>query len=235
MLNKLSIFGVNKIIMDLNKTVFWNVDTQVDFMDENGKLPVPEANTIRPNLKKLTDFAEQNNIKVVNTMDWHYDNSKELSDNPDYVDTFPKHCMANTPGVKFIDETSPEKGGTMVIDWDNRKGMNFHEIHKYRNLIIRKDAFDVFEGNSLTNAIVNNLGVPFLDRPTFVVYGVSGDVCVSKAVDGLMVRGYSVVLVVDAVASLNKSSFVNKLTQWGESNEFTQTTTEQIVKLQKVG
>lgn len=206
--------------MDLSKSVFVNVDTQVDFIEPEGKLPVPNAETIKPNLKKLTEFAKQNNIKVVNTMDWHFKDSKELSDTPDYVETFPPHCMANTEGVRFIEETSPDAGTTMVVDWAEQKGMNFHDIHRFRNIIIRKDAFDVFEGNNLTTAIVNNLGIPFLDRPTFIVYGVAGDICVSFAVDGLMKRGYDVVLVYDAIKSLNQSNFDKKLEEWKKSQTF---------------
>jgi nicotinamidase-related amidase len=58
--------------MDLTKAVFWNTDTQYDFIDKDGKLSVENAESIKPNLKKLTDFARVNNIKVVNTMDWHF-------------------------------------------------------------------------------------------------------------------------------------------------------------------
>jgi nicotinamidase/pyrazinamidase len=218
--------------MDLTKAVFWNVDTQVDFMEEEGKLPVPNAKTIKPNLKKLTEFAKQNRIKVVNTMDWHYKDSKELSDDPDFVDTFPPHCMANTPGVKFIEETSPEVGDTMVIDWVPQKGMNFHEIHKHRNIIIRKDAFDVFEGNSLTEAIVNNLGIPFLDRPTFIVYGVATNVCVKAAVEGITRRGYSVKVVTDAIKEL--PNIPNPIDDWRENEAIELVTTEQVTNLQTV-
>lgn len=216
--------------MDLNKSVFWCVDAQIDFIDKDGKLPVPNAESIKPNLKKLTEFAKQKNVKVVSTMDWHYENSKELSDNPDLIETFPPHCMANTQGVRLIDEVSPELGSAMVIDWESQKGMNFHNIHKSRNIIIRKDAFDVFQGNNMTESIVNNLGVPFLDRPTFVVYGVAGDVCVSFAVDGIMRRGYDVVLVIDAIKSLNEGKFNEKVDEWTKSTQFKTITTEQLTK-----
>ncbi len=216
--------------MDLNKSVFWCVDAQIDFIDKDGKLPVPNAESIKPNLKKLTEFAKQKNVKVVSTMDWHFENSKELSDNPDLIETFPPHCMANTQGVRLIDEVSPELGSAMVIDWESQKGMNFHNIHKSRNIIIRKDAFDVFQGNNMTESIVNNLGVPFLDRPTFVVYGVAGDVCVSFAVDGIMRRGYDVVLVIDAIKSLNEGKFNEKVDEWTKSTQFKTITTEQLTK-----
>ena len=218
--------------MDLTKAVFWNVDTQVDFVDKEGKLPVPEAESIKPNLKKLTDFARVNNIKVVNTMDWHFKDSKELSDEPDFVKTFPPHCMANTEGARFIEETSPDRGTTMLVDWSEQKGMNFHDIHKSRNIIIRKDAFDVFEGNNLTEAIVNNLGIPFLDRPIFIVYGVATNVCVKAAVEGITKRGYSVKVVTDAIKGL--PTLPDPIQDWSHNEVIELVTTEQVTELQTV-
>ena len=218
--------------MDLTKAVFWNTDTQYDFIDKDGKLSVENAESIKPNLKKLTDFARVNTIKVVNTMDWHFKDSKELSDDPDFVKTFPPHCMANTEGARFIEETSPDRGTTMLVDWSEQKGMNFHEIHKFRNLIIRKDAFDVFEGNNLTEAIVNNLGIPFLDRPTFIVYGVATNVCVKAAVDGLTKRGYSVKVVTDAIKGL--PTLPDPTSDWSNNEMIELVTTEQVTQLQTV-
>jgi nicotinamidase/pyrazinamidase len=218
--------------MDLTKAVFWNTDTQYDFIDKDGKLSVENAESIKPNLKKLTDFARVNNIKVVNTMDWHFKDSKELSDDPDFVKTFPPHCMANTEGARFIDETSPDRGTTMLVDWSEQKGMNFHDIHKSRNIIIRKDAFDVFEGNNLTEAIVNNLGIPFLDRPTFIVYGVATNVCVKAAVEGLTKRGYSVKVVTDAIKGL--PTLPDPTSEWVNNETIELVTTEQVTELQTV-
>jgi nicotinamidase/pyrazinamidase len=218
--------------MDLTKAVFWCVDTQADFMNEDGKLPVPNAESIKPNLKTLTDFARTNNIKVISTMDWHFEDSKELSKEPDFVETFPPHCMANTEGARFIDETSPDRGTTMVVDWSSQKGMNFHDIHRFRNIIIRKDAFDVFEGNQLTEAIVNNLGIPFLDRPIFIVYGVSTNICVKSAVEGITKRGYMVKVVTDAIKEL--PNIPNPIEEWSKNETIELVTTEQVVKLQTV-
>ena len=218
--------------MDLTKAVFWNTDTQYDFIDKDGKLSVENAESIKPNLKKLTDFARVNNIKVVNTMDWHFKDSKELSDDPDFVKTFPPHCMANTEGARFIDETSPDRGTTMLVDWSEQKGMNFHDIHKSRNIIIRKDAFDVFEGNNLTEAIVNNLGIPFLDRPTFILYGVATNVCVKAAVEGLTKRGYSVKVVTDAIKGL--PTLPDPTNDWSSNEMIELVTTEQVTQLQTV-
>ena len=61
------------------KTIFWNVDTQYDFMRAKGKLYVSEAEKIETNLAQLTSLAKTNGIKVVNTADWHNKHSKEIS------------------------------------------------------------------------------------------------------------------------------------------------------------
>ena len=45
------------------KHLLWNVDTQIDFMNENGKLPVPDAHEIRNNLQKITQCASDNFIR----------------------------------------------------------------------------------------------------------------------------------------------------------------------------
>lgn len=81
------------------KPIFWNVDTQFDFMRPEGKLYVQDAYKIEPNLEKLTSLAGEMNIVVVNTADWHNKNSREISDKPDWQKTFPEHCMAGSEGA----------------------------------------------------------------------------------------------------------------------------------------
>ena len=39
------------------RTLFWDVDTQMDFIDPHGKLYVPNVETIKPNLEKLTKLG----------------------------------------------------------------------------------------------------------------------------------------------------------------------------------
>ena len=90
------------------KILFWNVDTQKDFIELNGKLRVDNSVFIKPQLKFLTDLARLYDIQVVNSADYHAHDSEELSDKPDFVNTFPPHCLGGEEGAKFIDETNPE-------------------------------------------------------------------------------------------------------------------------------
>jgi len=183
--------------MNTSDIIFWNVDTQFDFVSPQGKLYVPGAEILKPNWAKLTELAKRKSIRVVNTADWHYTNSAELSSTPDFVNTFPPHCMANTLGAEYITETNPEE--SLILNWD-KEGMINNEVinqKKCTNYTIRKDAFDVFKGNPYTDELLN-----LLSPETVVVYGVTTNVCVNDAVVGLASRVNRVIVVENAIKEL---------------------------------
>ncbi len=177
--------------------LFWNVDTQFDFMSASGKLYVSGAEQIKSTLKQITAFAKSNNIQVVNTADFHYANSKELSNKPNFTTTFPPHCMINTPGVEYTDETKPDTPFSEVL-WD--KIYSKKDICNFitnRNIVIRKDAFDVFEGNPNTDAVLE-----LIEPKKVFVYGVTTNVCVDCAVIGLAKRNIKVYVIENAIKEL---------------------------------
>ena len=182
----------------LGRTLFWNVDTQHDFMRKNGKLYVPGAEEIESALEKITVIAREYGIHVVSTADSHQKGSKELSDKPDFKQTFPDHCMYGTEGAEFVPATKP-RGGIYDVDW--RTGtVNETLLLAQRNTVLTKDDFDIFSKEH---------GSPHVDRVlellkperTFV-YGVATNVCVDFAVRGLVERGVEVYVVKDAIKGL---------------------------------
>jgi nicotinamidase/pyrazinamidase len=180
-------------------TIFWNVDTQYDFMRPEGKLPIPGAVEIEGNLEKLTRLAARKDVTVVNTADWHNKNSKELSKNPDFKTTFPKHCMQGTPGAEFVPATKP-LAAVYEIDWqadsfDKKLLLSWSGIGV--NIVLYKDKFDVFAGNRHANDVVK-----LLNPEMAVVYGVATNVCVDFAVNGLLDRNVKVYAVKDAMKEL---------------------------------
>jgi len=160
-------------------------------------LYVDGAEEIKPTLASLTEFAEKNRIRVVNTMDWYYEDSEELSEDPDFAETFPPHCMADTNGAKYVRETDPDVF-SYVLDWGINLGWKY--LPPVRNIIIRKDKFDVFEGNPNTNRVVDLFKKSGVEN--VVVYGVAENVCVSFAVSGLLERGLNVIVIEDAIKGL---------------------------------
>lgn len=195
--------------MDLSDWLFWNVDTQYDFVSPNGKLYVQGAELLKPQWKRLTRLAEEKNISVVNTADFHYIGSAELSSIPDYITTFPPHCMANSHGSKYIMETNP--GNPLVFDWDKKYNSIAEIINEKmdRNIVIRKDAFDVFKGNPYTELILD-----FLAPRVVIVYGVTTNICVNDAVVGLADRVDKVFVVEDAIKELLNISL--PFENWGK-------------------
>ena len=188
----------------MRKVLFWNVDTQVDFMNEDGLLSIGDTVKLKSNLEWLSHFAASRKIQVINTRDWHRVNSAELSVNPDFSNTFPEHCIQNTRGAEFIDEVSyrmesKDMSDVSELDWDRTYSKEeYKEISNSTDIIINKDKFDVFTGNTNTDEVY--------------VYGVTTDVCVNKAVLGLLSRGYKVKVIVDAIQELpgnNISEIVN--------------------------
>src|SRR5437660_12478588 len=88
------------------RVIFWDVDTQYDFMKADGKLYVPDAEHIIPNVKRLTDYAHGHGIRIVASADDHVVGHAELSEQPDWKTTFQAHCLRGTPGQKKITKTA---------------------------------------------------------------------------------------------------------------------------------
>jgi nicotinamidase/pyrazinamidase len=179
--------------------IFWNVDTQYDFMrnDESfkGALPIAGAQVIEKNLEKLTKMAKMYDIDVVNTADWHTLHDVEISNTPDFKSTYPQHCMANSRGAEYIPATKPKD--PQIISWQDKECRGVSKYLGARNFVLYKNDFDIFKGNPHTDTLLNEL------NPDMVfVYGVATNVCVDYAVHGLLDRKKKVYVVTDAIKEL---------------------------------
>ena len=191
---------------------FWDVDTQYDFMHADGKLYVPGAESIIPNLKRLSDYAHQHGIQVIASADDHVAGHRELADQPDFATTFPPHCMRGTPGQRKIPETALRQ--PLVIEPEPLDAALLAE--KLRDhqgdILLHKHWFDVFS-NANVETVIGTL------RPrTIVLYGVATDVCNKYALEGLMTRHPEVRLfaVTDAMKAIDPDAQEHLLKQWSE-------------------
>ena len=176
------------------KILFWNVDTQYDFMRKDGKLYVQDAELIEPNLKLLIDVAKEKNIQVISSADAHTKHSKELSNTPDFQNTFPEHCLIDTPGFEYIEATNPEN--PYIVKYTDLL-LNSKKVINTRNIIIYKDAFDVFWGNKYTKEIVD-----IINPDVMIVFGVTEQICIDQAITGLLNKKKIVMVVDDAIKEL---------------------------------
>jgi nicotinamidase/pyrazinamidase len=70
-------------------------------------------------------------------------------------------------------------------------------VREHRNIVIRKDAFDVFLGNPHTAEILK-----IILPKTVAVYGLTTNVCVDAAVAGLVKRVENVFVITEAIKEL---------------------------------
>jgi nicotinamidase/pyrazinamidase len=190
-------------------TIFWDVDTQVDFMVPEGKLYVPDAAAITPNLERLTRYARENGLVRVASVDDHTLQDPEISASPDFALTFPPHCLHGTEGQRKIPATAMRAPVVVpnrvqdAADLAARVGGHRGEI------LIEKNRFDVFT-NPNTEAVID-----LLAPDTVVVYGVALDVCDAHAIRGFLRRGGTrIVFVEDAARPIDAARGAALLGEW---------------------
>ncbi len=167
-------------------TVFFDVDTQLDFVYPAGALYVPGAERVLPAVEKLNRYAAGHGLPVISTTDAHAENDPEFR-------VWPPHCVRGTFGQRKAPGTllenrlvvAPERG-----DYSAGGGI--------RQIILQKQTLDCFSNPNLTGLLDQ------LDAERCVVYGVVTEYCVRQAVLGLLRTGRRVELVRDAVQSLKE-------------------------------
>jgi nicotinamidase/pyrazinamidase len=180
--------------MKAKNVVFWDVDTQVDFMLPGGKLYVSGAERIIPNLKRLVDAARQGRVLLVSSADAHLPDDEEFKD-------FPPHCVQGTPGQKKIAETQMSAPVVVPNLPDARLPEQFAAGQQ---VLIEKRKLDVFTNPNIDAVLDGVVRSVAPRRPEFVVFGVVTEYCVVCAASGLLERGHSVAIVTDAIETLDR-------------------------------
>ncbi len=191
-------------------TLFWDVDTQVDFMRSSGRLYVPGSEEIIPVLERLTRHAHNRKIRIVASADDHVPGHRELSPAPDWRETFPEHCMRGTPGQRKIPETRLRNPLIIEPEPEDPDALAARVRSHDGDILFHKHRFDVF-----TNANVLPV-VDALAPSHIVVYGVALDVCDKYAIEGLLRHrpGIQLTLVTDAVRAIHPEVAAGLLEEW---------------------
>jgi nicotinamidase/pyrazinamidase len=167
--------------------VFWEVDVQADFMLPGGKLYVPGAEKLLPNIRRLTDAARQGQVFLVSHGCYH------TPDDPEFT-TFPPHCVKGTPGARLVPEALTDR----VVTVPNEATASLpDDLSRYQQIVLEKQTLDIFQ-SAHADRLVKRFG-PEVD---FVVFGVVTEHCVRFAAKGLLERGRRVSVVRDAIETL---------------------------------
>src|SRR5258708_5955493 len=127
--------------------IFWEVDAQADFILPGGKLYVPGAEKLLPNIRKLTDAARRDEVFLVSHGCFHPANDPEFKQ-------FPPHCLKGTAGAEFVPEALAEK---FVRVKNDVKAKLPEDLSRYQQIILEKQTLDVFESRH-ADKLVERLG-----------------------------------------------------------------------------
>lgn len=199
------------------RVLFWDEDTQIDFIRADGKLAVPAAESIVPNLKRLTDFAVEHKIPILASVDTH------TEDDPEFRQ-FGKHCVRGSAGQAKLAETRPERAQVVEPNLMNRQVQELL-AGELSQLVLEKQKLDVFTAPMIDKVLraVHPSGV--------YVYGVTTEYCVRCAVLGILERGYPVFLVLDAVKAIDETDGIKAIEEMTGAGAAPTTTEEVLRKL----
>lgn len=153
----------------------------------SGKLYVPGAEKLLPNIERLTQAARDGRVFLVSHGCVHPEGDPEFQ-------TFPPHCLAGTPGSKMVPEALTDR----VFQVPNTPEAKLPEkLDQYQQILLEKQTLDIFQSRH-AEELLNKLGT----MPEFVVFGVVTEYCVRLAAKGLLERGRRVSVVEDAIETL---------------------------------
>ncbi|OBI82397.1 nicotinamidase [Mycobacterium sp. E740] len=166
------------------------VDVQNDFC-EGGSLAVAGGNDVARGIKRLVagrnDYAH-----VVATKDFHIDPGEHFSDNPNFVTSWPRHCVVGTGGADFHPEFHAD-----AVDAVFTKG-------EY------SAAYSGFEGTDASGTSLDDWlrqhGIDKVD-----VVGIATDYCVKATAADAVAYGFSTRVLVDLTAGVAAESTAEAL------------------------
>ncbi len=167
------------------RTVFFDVDTLIDFVFPAGALYVPGAEHRLGAIAALTRYGAAHGIPVISTTDAHAENDPEFR-------SWPAHCVKGTLGQRKPEATLLED--RVVIPADAA----WPVPALAQQVIVEKRTLDCFDSPHLR---------PLLDRlaaDRCVVYGFVTEYCVRYAALGLLATGRRVELAKDAIQCLRQ-------------------------------
>ena len=197
-------------------TILWCVDAQKDFILPGGKLYVPEAEKLLPNIRRMVDVARDGRAFLVSHGCFH------IADDPEFK-TFPPHCVKGTAGADFVPEALCEDYVRVL----NEPGSSLPEdFLRNQQIILEKQTLDIFESRH-ANALLERL-----DRSAqFVVFGVVTEYCVRFAAKGLLERNRKVCVVNDAIETLSREAGERTISELATLGANFVTTNEALTRL----
>jgi nicotinamidase/pyrazinamidase len=159
------------------------VDVQNDFC-EGGSLAVAGGSAVATAISKYLATAADSYGYVVASRDYHIDPGDHFSDDPDFADSWPPHCVVGTPGAQF------------------HAGLDTSRVEAVFSKGRHTAAYNAFEG-------ANDAGAPLSDWlrergvDTVDVVGIATDYCVRATALHAARDGFATRVLLDLTAGVD--------------------------------
>jgi nicotinamidase/pyrazinamidase len=178
------------------------VDVQNDFC-EGGSMGVDGGAAVADTISSYLSSTGDEYDLIVATRDWHKDPGSHFSDTPDFVDSWPQHCVAGTHGAEFHRNLDNATNFLDTVDTVVSKGET-------------DAAYSGFEGmddqGRTLDEVLRLSGISRLD-----VVGIATDYCDrATALDGVQ-NGYAVRLLTSMCAGVAPESTEAALAEMRDS------------------
>ncbi|TQJ05704.1 nicotinamidase [Amycolatopsis cihanbeyliensis] len=173
------------------------VDVQNDFC-EGGSLAVQGGAEVAGAISRRLGLGSNGYAHIVATRDYHIDPGAHFSDEPDFVRSWPRHCVAGTAGASFHPDLD-----VAPIEAVFSKGQY-------------SDGYSGFEGHTETGAdLAGWLRARGVD--TVDVVGIATDHCVRATALDAARTGFAARVLLDFTAGVAKDSVDNTLAELREA------------------
>lgn len=184
------------------------VDVQNDFC-EGGSLAVQGGAAVARAISEYVDANYQHFDHIVATQDWHIEPGGHFAEKPDYVESWPPHCVAGTTGAELHPGLD-----TDYIQAYFRKGQYTAAYSGFEGVLAPED--DVPQGETALgkapgapgelaveeDAIGLDDWLQSHDVEDVVVVGIATDYCVKATALDAVQAGYGVTVLRDLTAGI---------------------------------
>jgi nicotinamidase/pyrazinamidase len=186
------------------------VDVQNDFC-EGGSLPVKGGADVAAAISEYVDAHHNQFDHIVATQDWHIQPGDHFAEQPDFVDTWPPHCVAGTRGAELHPDLDTE-----YIDAYFQKGQYTAAYSGFEGVLAPEDAVPTGERKPGGAPLVEDAEALAADEDAIglddwlqshdvedvVVVGLATDYCVMATALDAVQAGYSVTVMRELTAGI---------------------------------
>lgn len=174
------------------------VDMQYDFLP-GGALAVRDADQILPPVRGLVGEFTESGLTIVFVRDWHPDDHCSFSPTPNFKDTWPKHCVHDTPGARLA-IVRPE--GAIIVSKGFRQQ---EEAYSGFDGLVSAPGSDPYKASNL-EGLLHERGI----EQVWIV-GLATDYCVKFTALDAIKYGFRTVVVTNACRGLSLETSVAAL------------------------